>query len=105
MRREEICMLSHAELVELALRLDALLERAQVTITAQQVQTAQLEARVRELEGRLGEDGPQGMPGLKARQARSDRARSGPTDMGAGVASRPSRWCTRPSRARSVARD
>jgi transposase len=69
MRREDICALTHAELVDLALRLAGLLERAQATLAAQQGQVAHLEARVRELEGRLGSDGPTGMPGLKARQA------------------------------------
>lgn len=69
MRREDICALSHAELVDLALRLAALLEQAQAAGAAQQAQIARLEARVRELEGRPGPDGPVGMPGLKARQA------------------------------------
>jgi transposase len=69
MRREDICALTHAELVDLALRLAALLERVQATIAAQQGQIARLEARVRELEGRLGQGGSGGMPGLKAEQA------------------------------------
>jgi len=70
MRREDICALSHAELVDLAPRLAALLEQAQATIALQQEQIVHLEARVRELEGRLGDGDPKGMPGLKAQQAR-----------------------------------
>ncbi len=69
MRREELGILSHAELVGLVLRQQALLEQAQATSVEQQALIARLEARVRELEERLGSGGPPGMPGLKPRQA------------------------------------
>jgi hypothetical protein len=68
LQREVVGALSHAELVELVLRLDARLEQALALIAQQQAHIAQLEARMRDLEQQLEQrdrnDPSQRMPGL-----------------------------------------
>ena len=81
LRREVMGALSHAELVELVLQLDARLEQALALIAEQQAHIARLEARIRELEEQLEQrdrnDPTQRMPGLKP-AATPRRRKSGP---------------------------
>ncbi len=64
--REVVGALSHAELVELVLQLDARLEQALALIVEQQAHIAHLEARIRELEAERDRTDPaKRMPGLK----------------------------------------
>ncbi len=79
--REVVGALSHAELVELVLQLDARLEQALALIAQQQARIAQLEARIRDLEQQLEQrdrnDPTNRMPGLKP-AATPRRRKSGP---------------------------
>ena len=81
LQREVVGALSHAELVELVLQLDARLEQALALIAQQQAHIAQLEARIRDLEQQLEQrdrnDPSQRMPGLKP-AATPRRRKSGP---------------------------
>ena len=81
LRREVVGALSHAELVELVLQLDARLEQALALIAEQQAHIARLEARIRELEQQLEQrdrnDPSKRMPGLKP-VAMPRRRKSGP---------------------------
>jgi transposase len=69
LQREVVGALSHAELVELVLQLDARLEQALALIAEQQAHIAHLEARIRDLEQQLEQrdrnDPTKRMPGLK----------------------------------------
>ena len=81
LQREVVGALSHAELVELVLQLDARLEQALALIAEQQAHIAHLEARIRDLEQQLEQrdrnDPSQRMPGLKP-AATPRRRKSGP---------------------------
>jgi hypothetical protein len=76
LQREVVGALSHAELVELVLQLDARLEQALALIAEQQAHIAHLEARIRDLEQRDRNDPSKRMPGLKP--AATPRRKSGP---------------------------
>ena len=80
LQREVVGALSHAELVELVLQLDARLEQALGLIAEQQAHIAQLEARIRDLEQQLEQrdrnDPSKRMPGLKP--AATPGRKSGP---------------------------
>ena len=80
LQREVVGALSHAELVELVLQLDARLEQALALIAEQQAHIAQLEARIRDLEQQLEQrdrnDPSKRMPGLKP--AATPGRKSGP---------------------------
>src|SRR5438874_6286867 len=81
LRREVVGALSHAELVELVLQLDARLEQALALIAEQQAHIAHLEARIRDLEQQLEQrdrnDPTKRMPGLKPAATPRQR-KSGP---------------------------
>src|SRR5438094_579894 len=70
LQREVVGALSHAELVDLVLQLDARLEQALALIAQQQAHIAQLAARIRDLEQQLEQrarnDPTTRMPGLKS---------------------------------------
>src|SRR5207244_13608425 len=77
LQREVVGALSHAELVELVLQLDARLEQALALIAEQQAHIARLEARIREVEEERDRNDPtKKMPGLKP--AATPRRKPGP---------------------------